>query len=132
MQVSDGVNDVTAEVVVALANLIELEAASGPESVTFAENSWSRVATFTASSPQDRDGIAWTLGGDDAAHFSIEDPSGALRFGIDPVEPAIFAKPPDFEAPADSGADNVYVVTLLPSSESGTAASCVECDGDRF
>ena len=125
VQVSDGVNDVTAEVVVALANLIELEAASGPESVTFAENSWSRVATFTASSPQDRDGIAWTLGGDDAAHFSIEDPSGALRFGIDPVDPARFAKPPDFEAPADSGADNVYVVTLLPSSESGTAASAL-------
>ena len=125
VQVSDGVNDVTAEVVVALANLIELEAASGPESVTFAENSWSRVATFTASSPQDRDGIAWTLGGDDAAHFSIEDPSGALRFDIDPVDPARFAKPPDFEAPADSGADNVYVVTLLPSSESGTAASAL-------
>ena len=114
VQVSDGVNDVTADVVVTLENVIELEATEGPSAVSFAENSWSRVATFTASSAQDRDGISWTLGGDDAAHFSIDDPSGALRFDIDPLSPVIFSKPPDFEAPAASGADNTYVVTLLP------------------
>lgn len=50
VQVSDGVNDVTADVLVTLENVIELEAVSGPETVTFAENIWWRVATFTASS----------------------------------------------------------------------------------
>ena len=124
-QVSDGTNDVTADVVVTAGNVIELEAVSGPSTVDFAENSWSRAATFSASSEQDRDGIEWTLGGSDAAHFSIDSPSGALRFDIEPVTPAIFSKPPDFEAPVDSDSDNVYVVTLLPSSGSAIADSAL-------
>ena len=125
VKVSDGTSDDTAEVSVTLENVIELEAVEGPSAVSFAESSWSRVATFTASSSQDRDGITWTLGGDDAAHFSIDDPSGALRFDLDPVAPVIVAKPPDFEAPVDSGNDNAYAVTLLPSSGSATAASAL-------
>ena len=123
VQVSDGVSDVTADLLVTLENVIELKAIEGPPAVSFAENSRSRVATFSASSQQDRDGISWTLGGDDAAHFSIEDPSGALRFDLAPVSPAIFKKPPDFEAPVDSGADNTYVVTLLPRAGSVAADS---------
>ena len=123
VQVSDGVNDVTADLVVTVGNFIELEAIEGPAAVTFEENSWTRVATFSASSVQDRDGISWTLGGDDAAHFSIDEPSGALRFDLDAVSPVIVKKPPNFEAPVDSGNDNTYVVTLLPSSASATAAS---------
>ena len=125
VQVSDGVNDVTADVLVMLENVIELEAISGPSVVTFAENGWSRVATFTASSAQDRDGIVWTLGGDDAALFSIDSLSGALRFDLDPVAPVVFSKPPDFEEPVDSDTDNVYVVTLLPSSGSAMAVSAL-------
>ena len=125
VQVSDGANDVTADLVVTLDNVIELEAIEGPSAVSFAENGWTRVATFTASSPQDRDGIVWTLGGDDAAHFSIDSPSGALRFDLAPVAPVIVKKPPDFEAPVDSDNNNTYVVTLLPSSGSATAASAL-------
>ena len=125
VQVSDGDNDVTADLLVTVENVIELEAIEGPSAVSFAENSWTRVATFTASSPQDRDGIVWTLGGVDAAHFSINDPSGALRFDLDPVSPVIVKKPPNFEAPVDSGSNNTYVVTLLPSSGSAMAASAL-------
>ena len=121
VRVSDGLNDVAADVVVVVENVVELEAVEGPETVAFAENSWSRVATFTASSPQDRDGIVWTLGGDDAALFSIDSSSGALRFDLDAVAPVIVAKPPDYEAPVDSGTDNAYVVTLLPSAGTTSA-----------
>ena len=121
VQVSDGDDDVTADLVVTLDNVIELEAIEGPEAVSFAENSWSRVTTFTASSPQDRDGISWTLGGADAAHFSVDSPSGALRFDLGAVSPVIVKKPPDFEAPVDSGNDNAYEVTLLPSVGSNAA-----------
>ena len=126
VQVSDGVSDVAADVLVMVGNVVELEAIAGPEAVTFAENSWSRVATFSASSAQDRDAIVWTLGGSDAAHFSIGDPPGVLRFDLVRVAPAIFSKPPDFEAPVDSVADNTdntYVVTLLPRAGSVTADS---------
>ena len=110
---------------VALDNVIELEAIEGPETVSFAENSWSRVATFSASSLQDRGGISWTLGGDDAALFSVDSPSGVLRFDLDAVSPVVFAKPPDFETPVDSGTNNVYAVTLLPSSGLAMADSAL-------
>ena len=125
VQVSDGLNDVAAHLVVTLDNVIELVAIEGPSVVSFAENSWSRVATFAASSPQDRDGISWTLGGSDAAYFSIDEPSGALRFDLDPVTPMIVKKPPDFEAPVDSDDNNAYAVTLLPSAGSAMAASAL-------
>ena len=76
------------------------------------------------------DGIEWTLGGSDAAHFSIDSPSGALRFDLDPVAPVIVVKAPDFEAPANSDTDKAYVVTLLPFVRIGHGCFCVECDGD--
>ena len=71
------------------------------------------------------DGIEWTLGGSDTAYFSIDSPSGALRFDLDPVAPVVVAKAPDFEAPANSGTDKAYVVTLLPSSGSAMAVSAL-------
>ena len=125
VQVSDGVNDVTADVLVTVSNVIELGTVEGPVTVDFEENDWSRVATFAASSDQDRDGIEWVLGGADAVRFSIDEPSGVLRFGLGAVSPVIVSKPPDFEAPVDSDGNNIYVVTLLPSSPSETAASAV-------
>ncbi len=125
VQVSDGVNDATADVLVTVSNVIELEAVEGPVTVGFEENGWGRVATFAASSDQDRDGIVWSLGGADAALFSLDEPLGALRFALGAVSPVIVSKPPDFEAPVDGDGDNVYVVTLLPSSPSETAASAV-------
>ena len=121
VQVSDGVHDVVADLSVSLGNVIELEAIEGPASVTVEENDWSRVAMFTASSEQDRDGIVWTLGGADADYFRIDEPPGALRFDLDAVSPSIWSKPPDFEAPVDAGGDNTYVVTLTPAAGSDQA-----------
>ena len=112
VQVSDGTETDSADLVVTLENVVELTAITGPSSVEFPENSWSRVATFTASSEEDRAGIAWTLGGTDAAHFSIDNPPGALRFALDAVAPRIFSEPPDFEAPVDPDAANTYELTL--------------------
>ncbi|WP_419944416.1 cadherin domain-containing protein [Candidatus Poriferisodalis sp.] len=123
VQVSDGDNDVAADVSVTVANVIELEAVEGPASVTFEENSHSRVASFTASSEEDRDGIAWTLGGADADHFRIDEPPGVLRFDLDAVSPSIWSKPPDFEAPVDNGGDNTYTVTLTPAAGTDVAAA---------
>ena len=112
VQVSDSTNTVTAALQVTVENVIELTTLTVPSSVAFPENSWSRVATFTASSEEDRAGIAWTLGGTDAAHFSIDNPPGALRFALDAVAPRIFSEPPDFEAPVDGDAANTYELTL--------------------
>ena len=113
VQVSDGSETDSADLVVTLENVVELTAITGPESVNFPENSWSRVATFTASSEEDRAGIEWILGGTDSDHFSIDSPPGALRFALDAVAPRIFSEPPDFEAPVDGDAANTYALTLL-------------------
>ncbi len=110
---TDTDGSVSTTVTINVANIIEATVIAGPEEVTFAENGASRVATYTASSAEDRDGFVWILGGSDARHFSIDSPKGALRFHIDPVAPNLFLKPPDFEAADDSDGDNVYMLTLL-------------------
>ncbi len=113
VQVSDGTDSDMAELLVTLLNVTELTEIAGPESVTFPENSWSRVATFTASSEEDRAGIEWILGGTDSDHFSIDNPAGALRFALDEISPRIFSEPPDFEAPVDGDEANTYELTLF-------------------
>jgi len=82
--------------------------------VSVAENS-TAVTTVTAT---DADLPAQTLtysisGGADAAKFSIDSSTGALRF----------LTAPDFESPADAGGDNVYDVTVLASDGAGGTGS---------
>ena len=113
VQVSDGSDSDSTDLVVTLENVVELTAITEPASVEFPENSWSRVATFTASSEEDRAGIDWVLAGTDSDHFSIDSPPGALRFALQAVAPRIFPEPPDFEAPVDGDAANTYELTLL-------------------
>jgi VCBS repeat-containing protein len=70
------------------------------------------VATVTAVDP---DGAAITFQldvGADAPRFSLDPNSGRLTFNA----------PADYEAPADSNADNVYSVTVLAVDEQGARA----------
>ena len=46
---------------------------------------------------------SWSLGGDDMGAFTIGGSSGEL----------MFASTPDFETPADTGMDNMYMVTVM-------------------
>ena len=81
--------------------------------VTVAENSSSVVLTATATDADD-DTIDFTIaGGADAEAFNIDGASGAVTF----------ASAPDFESPADSDGDNVYVFTLEASDGRGGTAS---------
>ena len=126
VQVSDGDNTDTADIGVTLQNVFELfTELEGPSSTDYAENGAVRVATYIASSEADRDGIAWSLGGDDAEHFSIDNPAGVLRFHIDPVDPSLFPPPPDFEAPVDDDGDNVYEVIVLAQAGSALTLKSV-------
>ena len=79
-----------------------------PAGISVAENSTS-VTTVTAT---DVDGPALTysiVGGSDAGKFVINASTGALAF----------AAAPDFEAPTDTGANNVYDVTVQVSDGVG-------------
>ena len=72
------------------------------------------VATATATDA-DGDGLTFSIisGGADAALFSIDGNSGVLQF----------QNPPDYEAPADAGGNNVYNVTVSVSDGQGGSDS---------
>ena len=126
VQVSDGDDTDTADIRVTLQNVLELfTELEGPSSTDYAENRAVRVAAYTASSDEDRDGIAWHLGGDDDEHFSIDNPAGVLRFHIDPVDPSPFRQPPDFEAPVDDDDDGVYELIVLARAGSALTLKTV-------
>ena len=126
VQVSDGDNTDTADIGVTLQNVVELfTELEGPSSTDYAENGAVRVAAYTASSDEDRDGIAWRLSGDDAEHFSIDNPAGVLRFHIDPDADHSFPKLPDYEAPVDKDAKNDYEVIVLAQAGSALTLKSV-------
>jgi hypothetical protein len=77
-------------------------------SVTQAENI-SAVITYAATDVDAGTSLSWSLSGTDAADFSIAG-SGALSF----------ASNPDYEAPADSDANNLYIVVVTVSDGSLT------------
>lgn len=76
-------------------------------SYTVAENTFA-VATIAASDPDGQSLVYSIVGGADAARFTIDAATGALRF----------ASAPNFEAPGDAGGDNVYDVVVQASDGS--------------
>ena len=79
------------------------------------ENTTGTVYTATAT---DADGntISFSIsGGADASLFSINSTTGAVTFNA----------PPDFENPADSGADNAYEITIRASDGVNTTDQAV-------
>ena len=119
VQVSDDDNPVTAALSVTVENVIELATVvTGPVAVSYAENQAVRVATYTASSDEDRGGITWILSGDDKDHFSIDTPPGVLRFIDDPDADNPFPELPDYEMPDDADGNNAYEVIVLAQAGS--------------
>jgi hypothetical protein len=68
------------------------------------------VTTVTATDPGAVQTLSYSIaGGADASLFTINTMTGALDFGT----------APNFEAPADAGANNVYDVTVQVSDGNG-------------
>ena len=93
----------TLDVEVTVTDVNESGVVTGPTSIEYAENATATVATYSATDP-DGDGVTWSVAGTDAARFSIST-LGELTF----------KSPPDYEAPNDANADNVYEVTVRAS-----------------
>ena len=99
---SEGSVNIT--VTIDVTNIVELQPLTGPATVGYEENRAVRVATFSASSEEDRELLSWSLSGPDAGSFRIDEPGGVvLRFDLAVVSPNLFAPQPDFEAPTDTG-----------------------------
>ncbi len=88
---------------------ITSQGAGATASVTVAENS-TAVTTVTASDVDAGQTLSYSIvGGSDAAQFTIDGRTGEVRF----------ASASNYEAPTDSGGNNVYDVTVQVSDGNG-------------
>ena len=108
----------TKEVTVEVTDVDEGPDVAGEASIEYEENDSDAVATYTAADPEGAE-IVWSLGGDDAALFSIE--GGVLSF----------RSAPDFEMAADMDGDNVYQVTVEANDGTYMDTQDVTVDGHR-
>ena len=91
----------------------------GDTEVDYEEKGTDAVDTYPATDPEDdiaspQKPRKWSLSGIDGSKFAISD-AGALTF----------VTPPDYEAPADSGRNNVYNVTVEATDSSGNTSARV-------
>ena len=103
VRASDGNLASTLDVEITVTNVNESGIVTGPTSINYAENATAAVATYSATDP-DGDAVTWSVSGTDAARFSISE-DGELTF----------RSSPDYEAPNDANADNVFEVTVRAS-----------------
>ena len=74
--------------------------------VSVAENQSADSVLYTAqATDEDGDALTYSLSGTDAARFTIDPTTGAVRF----------IASPDFENPDDAGGNNVYDITVTAS-----------------
>jgi hypothetical protein len=111
---TDGSLTATKAVAVTVGNVNETLSFTSATSASVGENSTSAMVV-TAIDPEGA-GITYAIaGGADAALFSVDAATGALSF----------LSAPDYEGPADAGADNVYDVVVSASDGSFTETSSV-------
>ena len=91
-------------IAVTVTNANEAPVITSSGSTSYAENATGSIYTATGSDPESAP-LSYTLGGADAALFDINAASGAVTFEVSP----------NFEAAGDSGADNVYDITVTAS-----------------
>lgn len=106
IEVSDGIQSTQQQVRATVTDADDAPQFDVSGAVSIAENQ--TVTSYVVpASDQDGDVITYSItGGADAAAFTINAATGQLEF----------VTAPNFEAPADAGADNVYDVTVTASS----------------
>ncbi|MEQ1599794.1 MAG: peroxidase family protein [Methylotenera sp.] len=116
VQVSDGLAVDTQTLAVTVTNVNEAPAITSVAAFNVAENS-TAVTTVTATDVDAGAVLTYSIvGGDDETKFAINAGSGLLSF----------IAPPDFEAPTDVGADNVYnLVVQVSDGLGGTATQAI-------
>ncbi len=111
---SDGALSSTARAVaITVTNVNEAPGLTSGTTASFAENGADAAYQVTGADPEGAT-LGYTLGGTDAALFNISS-SGAVSFKV----------APNFEAPADAGADNVYDITVTASDGTLNSAAMV-------
>ncbi|NCY24868.1 MAG: hypothetical protein EBX37_08360, partial [Alphaproteobacteria bacterium] len=111
---SDGsLSSAAQPVAITVTNLNEAPSITSGGSASFAENATGTAYTATGTDPDSGTTLTYALAGVDAARFNINTTSGAVTFKTSP----------NFEAPADAGANNVYDITVTASDGSRSSAA---------
>ena len=104
---SDGDNSTNHDVTITVTNVNDnTPSFTSTDSVNVAENQRVDSVVYTAvATDGDGDPLSYSLSGTDAARFTINPATGAVRFTASP----------DFENPDDAGGNNVYDITVTAS-----------------
>ena len=112
---SDGTNSATKAVAISVTNVNEAPIITSAATASFAENASGTVYTVAATDQDAGATLTYSLTGTDAARFNINSTTGAITFKATP----------NYEAPTDSGANNVYDVTVRASDGVNTTSKAV-------
>jgi len=102
-------NSTNQSVAITLTNVNEAPSITSGATESVAENGIGPAYTATATDPDAGSTLSYSLGGTDAALFNINSSTGVVTF----------VAPPNFEAPADAGGNNVYDI-VVTATDNGT------------
>ena len=109
VRVTDGtLTALSADIAFSITGTNDAPSITSGATASFAENGTGTVYTATASDPDASSTLSYSIAGTDAALFNINSSTGAVTF----------KSAPNFELPADSGANNVYDITVSASDGS--------------
>ena len=112
---SDGTNTATKAVAVSVTNVNEAPTVTSAATASFAENGTGAVYTVAATDPDAGTTLTYSLTGADASLFNINSTTGVVTF----------KSSPNYEAPADAGANNVYNITVGASDGTNSTTKAV-------
>ena len=112
---SDGTNISTKAVAITVTNVNEAPTVTSAATASVAENATGTVYTAAATDPDAGTTLTYSLSGTDASLFDINATTGAITF----------KSAPNYEAPTDAGANNVYNVTVGASDGTITTTKAV-------
>src|SRR6185503_6204497 len=112
---SDGSLTTSKAVAITVTNVNEAPTITSAATASFAENATGTVYTAAATDPDAGTTLTYSISGTDASLFNINATTGAVTF----------KSSPNYEAPGDAGANNVYDVTVSASDGSLTTSKAV-------
>ena len=112
---SDGTNSATKAVAISVTNVNEAPTVTSGTTASFAENAAGTVYTVAAMDPDAGATLTYSLTGTDASLFNFNATTGVVTF----------KSSPNYEAPTDAGANNVYDVSVTASDGTNSATKAV-------
>ena len=115
VRASDGSITTSKAVAITVTNVNEAPTVTSAATKSFAENGTGTVYTATATDPDAGTSLTYSLTGVDASLFNINATTGVVTF----------KSAPNYETPADAGANNVYNITVGASDGAVTTTKAV-------